>query len=93
MSNLKKMVVNHLKNVADKIDTGACEISDEQAMDITRVLAHEPLSKEQACIFLNTSRSNFNAMIRKGEIPKGRKVPGYKELRWYKDELMLPQDK
>ena len=84
------MVVNHLKNVADKIDTGTCEISDEQAMDIFRVIAHEPLSKEQACDFLNISRSNFDGMVREGKLPKGRKVKGYKELRWYKDELILP---
>lgn len=89
--NLKKMVISYLKETADKLDTNACEISDAEAMDIIRVLAHEPLSKEQACIFLNTSRSNFDAMIRKGEIPKGRKIPGYKELRWYKDDLIFAE--
>lgn len=90
IKGLKKMVIDQLRDVADKIDSNSCEISDEQAMDIFRVIAHEPLSKEQACDFLNISRSNFDSMVREGKLPKGRKVKGYKELRWYKDELILP---
>ncbi len=89
IKGLKKMVIDQLRDVADKIDSNSCEISDEQAMDIFRVIAHEPLSKEQACDFLNISRSNFDGMVREGKLPKGRKVKGYKELRWYKDELIL----
>ena len=90
IKGLKKMVIDQLRDVADKIDSNSCEISDEQLMDVFRAIAHEPLSKEQACDFLNISRSNFDSMVREGKLPKGRKVKGYKELRWYKDELILP---
>ena len=31
---LKKMVIDQLRDVADKIDSNSCEISDEQVMDI-----------------------------------------------------------
>ena len=56
-------------------------------MDIMEVLCHRSMSKAQACDYLNTSPSNFGAMIRAKQMPKGRKVVGYKEKRWYKDEL------
>jgi hypothetical protein len=34
------------------------------------------------------SRSKFDACVREGFIPKGRKVRGYKELRWKKKDLL-----
>jgi predicted DNA-binding transcriptional regulator AlpA len=33
------------------------------------------------------STKNFDALVRKGVIPKGRKRIGFKELVWYKDEI------
>ena len=56
-------------------------------MDIMGIIAHESLSKEQACRHLNVSRSRFDDLIREKKLPKGRKVSGFKELRWYRDEL------
>lgn len=84
---LKKAVVKLLKETADKIDSGNCELNEEQAMDIMSVLGHEVLSKDEACSYLNLSRSRFGDLIREGIIPKGRKRRGFKELIWYKDEL------
>lgn len=84
---LKKAVVKLLKETADKIDSGNCELNEEQAMDIMSVLGHEVLSKDEACSYLNLSRSRFDDLIREGVIPKGRKRRGFKELIWYKDEL------
>ncbi len=87
MIDFKKLVVKYLKNAIEKIETDSCELTESEAMSILKVIAHEPLSKEQACIFLNLSRSRFDDYIREGKLPKGRKVTGYKELRWWKDEL------
>ena len=28
-------------------------------------------------------------MVREGVIPRGRKIAGHKELRWYKDDLEI----
>ena len=33
-------------------------------------------------------KSKFDELVRSGKIPKGRKIRGFKELRWYRDELM-----
>jgi predicted DNA-binding transcriptional regulator AlpA len=37
---------------------------------------------------LGISRSKFDALIKEGKLPKGRKRRGFKELIWYKDELI-----
>lgn len=87
MQALKKMLVRMLKDTANKIETGTCEMTETEAMDIMKVLAHESLSKEQACNYLNMSRSKFDAMVAEGKLPKGKKIAGWRELRWYKDEL------
>ena len=86
-ANLKKLIIKTLRDVADDIETGNCELSDEEASDILSVVSHRVLSKEQACIYLNCSRATFDNAIRDGLIPKGRKRQGFKELVWYKDEL------
>ena len=76
-----------MRETADKIDAGTCELSDSEAMDIMGVLSHQAMSKEDACIYLNLSRSRFDDLVREGKIPKGRKRRGFKELVFYKDEL------
>ena len=86
---IKKAVVKLLKDTAIKIDSGNCELTDEEAMSIMSVISHESLSKDQACSYLNLSRSRFDTLIREGKLPKGRKVRGFTELRWYKDELQV----
>ena len=85
--SLTKLVTKFLRETADKIETGNCELSDSEAMDIMSILSHQAMSKEDACIYLNLSRSRFDDLVREGKIPKGRKRRGFKELVFYKDEL------
>jgi len=87
MFDFKKLVVKYLKEVAEKIDSGTSEITESQAIDVLRVIAHEAMSKEQACIYLNLSRSRFDDLVRERKIPRGQKRVGFKELVWWKDEL------
>ena len=87
MKALGKLIVKLLRETADKIETGNCELSDSEAMDIMSILSHQAMSKEDACIYLNLSRSRFDDLVREGKIPKGRKRRGFKELVFYKDEL------
>ena len=84
---LSKIVTKLLRETADKIDGGTCELSEEEAMSIVSALTHEAMSKESACAYMNLSRSRFDDLVREGKIPKGRKRKGFKELVWYKDEL------
>lgn len=87
MQTLKKLLVNLLRDVALKIEAGECELTSDEVMDVMQVLSHEPMSKEKACVYLNLSRSRFDDYVREGKLPKGRHSLGFKELRWYKDEL------
>ena len=88
MNVLAKLVSKELRLVADKIDSGTCNLSSDESMEILRAVAHEALSKDQACAYLNIKTSRFDDLVREGKIPRGRKVRGFKELRWYKDELI-----
>ena len=81
--NIVKVFSKLLRDTADKIDAGTCEISEEQAMDVISMLSHQPLSKDQACSYLNMSRSKFDELVREGKLPKGRKRRGFKELIWF----------
>lgn len=87
MQALKKLLVRLLRDTANKIEADTCELSESEAIEIMEVLSHTAMSKEQACIYLNISRSKFDDMVSKGLLPKGRKRTGFKELVWYKDEL------
>lgn len=89
MIDFKKLVAKYLREVADKIDSDSCELGETEAMDILKVIAHRPMSKEQACNYLNLSRSRFDDLVRDGIIPRGRKRVGLKELSWWEDELEL----
>ena len=81
------MIAKLLREIADKIDAGTCELSEQEAIEIMSAVAHRVLSKDQACQFLNLHRSRFDDLVRAGKIPRGRKRKGFKELIWYEDEL------
>jgi len=89
IKTLAKLVASRLREAADKIENGTCEVSEEDAASILSVISHEPLTKEEACSYLNLSRSRFDDLVRDNKIPKGRKHRGTSNLYWYKDELDL----
>jgi hypothetical protein len=86
---IKATVCKALRNLANKIEAGNCELDEEQAMNIMSVIGHEVLSKDEACRYLNMSRSKFDSLIAYGKLPKGKKRRGFKELCWFKDELVI----
>ena len=77
-----------MKEVADNIDAGNTNLSEEESMDILRAIAHQRMSKEDACDFVHLQRSRFDDLVRLGLLPKGRKTRGSANLFWYKDELI-----
>ena len=81
-----------LLGIVDDIDAGNSNIDEEEALQIAKVLKETsrkdvPMSKYQAYTYLNISRATFDNLVREGKIPKGKKVPGFKELQWYKKDL------
>lgn len=87
IETLNKLLTKLLRETADKIEAGTCELSEDEALGIIETVTHTALSKEQACSYLNLSRSRFDDLVRDKIIPKGRKRRGFKELVWYRDEL------
>lgn len=87
MDVIRKTVSKLLRQIADKIDGGNCEIDEEQALHIMSTIAHEPMSKDVACSYLNISRSKFDSLVADGKLPEGKKRRGFKEKIWFKDEL------
>lgn len=87
MFDFRDLIVKYMREVADKIEVGTSEISESEAIDILRIVAHEAMSKEQACTYLNLSRARFDDLVGEKKLPKGKKRTGFKELVFYKDEL------
>lgn len=87
MDVIRKTVSKLLRQIADKIDGGNCEIDEEQALHIMATISHEPMSKDTACSYLNISRSKFDSLVAEGKLPEGKKRRGFKEKIWFKDEL------
>lgn len=82
-------IIKILKRIISDLESDNCTLTENEALDIIKLFGHKRLSKEQACDYLNLSRSRFDDLVREGKIPKGKKEVGFKELSWYEDELYL----
>lgn len=79
-----------LRKIANDLDSGMYQSSDEEVSTVISQLAQfntNRLSKAQACDYLGISRSTFDDRVKRGLIPKGKKVQGFKELSWAQAEL------
>lgn len=87
------IIRNLLVKYIDDIDSGNTNISMEDQCKLLRILSNvdnsNEMSKTQAADYLGVCRATFDNYVRDGFIPKGQKVEGFKELRWYKSDLDL----
>ena len=90
MSTLRKLLVGMVEDI-DCDNTYLTEDEMSGVIDILKQYSRkdEPLSKYQAYTYLNISRAKFDNLVREGRLPKGQKVAGFKELRWYKRDLKI----
>lgn len=90
-----KIIRTILQKFIDDIDAGNSNLSYEQQCDIIRTLSNvnigrdNEMSKTQAADYLGVCRATFDNYVHDGLIPKGTKLEGFKELRWYKSDLDL----
>lgn len=90
-----KIIRNILQKFIDDIDANNTNLSYEQQCSIIKILSNvnigqeNEMNKTQAADYLGVSRATFDNYIRDGFIPKGKKIEGFKELRWYKSDLDL----
>lgn len=93
-----KVLMTALKTLLQKlindIDSGNSNMSEEEIQEVIDRLKEYtrkdvPLSKYQAYTYLNMSRAKFDNLVKEGRLPRGQKVAGFKELRWYKRDLKI----
>lgn len=87
-----------LLQIVDDIDAGNSNADEKELMQIVSALRKytrkdKSINKYQAYTYLNISRAKFDNMVRAGLIPRGRKEPGSRELKWYKKDLPKPASK
>jgi len=87
-----RTVRNLLKGVVDDIDAGNSSLTDEEALKVAEALRgltdrEVRMSKYQACRYLGMGRATFDGHVRRGELPRGEKQAGFKELSWTKKSL------
>ena len=85
---LRKLLVKLIED----IDADNTQLEEDDLLDIIDKLKELrkkeiQFSKYQAYTYLNISRATFDNLVREGKMPKGTKVQGFKELRWYKKDL------
>ena len=89
LQTIKKLLLG----IIDDIDAGNSNIDENEAMEVVRLLKgmrrDNPMSKYQAYTYLNISRATFDNLVREGRLPRGRKLPGFKELIWLKKDLKI----
>lgn len=91
MDSLSNILASYLENIADKLRKGTSDVDKDTLLQCFELLQESDstqlLSKEQACKYLNMSRSTFDTYIRNGWISPGQKRLGFKELSWTKCDL------
>ena len=81
-----------LSKIVNDIDAGNSNITDNDAMELTKILKSytdktQKMSKYQACRYLNVSRATFDNYVREGLLPRGTREAGFKELFWTQKDL------
>lgn len=91
--SMLKIIRTILQKFIDDIDADNSNLSYEQQCNIIRILSNvdigqeNEMNKTQAADYIGVCRATFDNYVRDGFIPKGRKIEGFKELRWYKCDL------
>jgi predicted DNA-binding transcriptional regulator AlpA len=85
---IKKMLLK----IVDDIDAGNSNLSESELVEAIESIKRftnkkEDFSKYSAANYLNMSRATFDNYVAEGKIPHGVKKQGFKDLRWYKEDL------
>jgi predicted DNA-binding transcriptional regulator AlpA len=87
-----RVIREKLLQIINDIDAGNSNISEEEAVEIAKVIQSytdktQKMSKYKACQYLNISRATFDNYVREGLLPRGKKEIGFKELFWIEKDL------
>ncbi len=88
-----KILAHVLRDLADKIDTGNTNITENEMMEICELISNssnpeEKISKYQTADLLGVNYKTVDYYVKKGYIPRGRQEIGFKEIFWYKKDIL-----
>ena len=85
--NYNKIVSELLGQLKEKIDSGTCELSEEEALSIMSNIGHISLNKQQVADRYKVSPKTIDRREAAGEFPQSHKIQTTKR-HWYLDELI-----
>ena len=88
-----KILAHILRDLADKIDAGNTNITESEMMEICELIRNssnplEKISKYQTADLLGVNYKTVDYYVKKGYIPRGRQEIGFKEIFWYKKDIL-----
>ena len=84
---IKTLLIKELHSLADRIDAGASEMTEDDALEIMDTIANVSMSQEESARYLNMNPRTFRYKVKEGQIPPGRKRRGITEKLWLLREL------
>lgn len=87
-----QMIDSLLMEFHERIQSGRCLTNKQQntmMLNFLHQIANkdEPISKTEACEYVQVSRATFGRLVKEGRLPKGKKRKGWTELVWYEKDL------
>ena len=88
-----KILAHLLRSLADNIDAGNSNITEAEMMEICEMISNssnpdEKISKYQTAELLGVNHKTVDYYVRKRYIPHGRQEIGFKEIFWYKKDIL-----
>ena len=80
-----------MQQIIDNIDAGNSNITEKDQLlllDTLRAISDQKLSKYQVAKLLNCSTSKVDVLASQGKLPKSRSEAGFKEVFWYKSDIV-----
>ena len=79
------------QQLLDRINAGNTNITEKDQMlllDTIRAISDQKLSKYQVAQLLNCSTSKVDSLVSQGKLPKSESQAGFKEVFWYKSDVV-----
>lgn len=87
------LLASLLRTVADNLDAGNSNITEDEMLEICELIGNasnpeEKISKYQTADLLGVNYKTVDYYVKKGYIPRGRQEIGFKEIFWYKKDIL-----
>ena len=87
------LLASLLRTVADNLDAGNSNITEDEMLEICELIGNasnpeEKISKYQIADLLGVNYKTVDYYVKKGYIPRGRQEIGFKEIFWYKKDIL-----